>query len=277
VRVSSTRTLGAASQSARYDRWPMWTTPAMLDSRFAVGRNRRSPYDDSVELIGTQGFLAGLLTWFATSATGKGSAMPSTLPCWPGVPARLLTWTQSEDLAGTLQQAVNAKHKANYYRQHGQSKRGGAVVIGSPLTFKDQRICINPASRRIGYGLRLPGRRPRPALPVAPDLCDWLPDGHLAWFILDAVDQLDLDLFLPGPPRRRPRPSRLRPKLLLGVLLYGYRIGVRSSRRIERRCHEDIAFRVLAANQTPDHVTIARFRVRHEQALASNSDQLRRR
>jgi hypothetical protein len=52
------------------------------------------------------------------------------------------------------------------------------------------------------------------------------------------------------------------------VLLYAYCIGVRSSRQIERRCVEDIAFRVLAGSQTPDHVTIARFRVRHEQALA---------
>jgi transposase len=52
------------------------------------------------------------------------------------------------------------------------------------------------------------------------------------------------------------------------VLLYAYCLGVRSSRQIERRCHEDIAFRVLAANQSPDHVTIARFRVRHEHALA---------
>jgi hypothetical protein len=55
---------------------------------------------------------------------------------------------------------------------------------------------------------------------------------------------------------------------LLGVLLYGYCIGVRSSRQIERRCREDLAFRVLAGNQVPDHVTIARFRVRHQQALA---------
>jgi hypothetical protein len=52
------------------------------------------------------------------------------------------------------------------------------------------------------------------------------------------------------------------------VLLYAYAIGVRSSRQIERGCTEDVAFRVLAANQTPDHVTIARFRVRHQQALA---------
>jgi Transposase domain (DUF772) len=56
--------------------------------------------------------------------------------------------------------------------------------------------------------------------------------------------------------------------MLLGVLLYAYCTGIRSSRRIERRCQEDLAFRVLAGNATPDHVTIARFRVRHEQALA---------
>ena len=58
------------------------------------------------------------------------------------------------------------------------------------------------------------------------------------------------------------------PRMLLAVLLYAYSTGVRSSRQIERRCQEDIAFRVLAGNGTPDHVTIARFRVRHEQALA---------
>jgi transposase len=56
--------------------------------------------------------------------------------------------------------------------------------------------------------------------------------------------------------------------MLLAVLLYAYCIGIRSSRQIERRCQEDIAFRVLSGNSTPDHVTIARFRVRHEQALA---------
>jgi hypothetical protein len=55
---------------------------------------------------------------------------------------------------------------------------------------------------------------------------------------------------------------------LLGVLLYADAVGVRSSRQIERRCQEDLAFRVLAGNSAPDHVTIARFRVRHEAALA---------
>ena len=56
--------------------------------------------------------------------------------------------------------------------------------------------------------------------------------------------------------------------MLLAVLLSAYASGVRSSRQIERRCQEDVAFRVLSGNSTPDHVTIARFRVRHEQALA---------
>jgi transposase len=58
------------------------------------------------------------------------------------------------------------------------------------------------------------------------------------------------------------------PGILLGVLLDAYAIGVRSSRQVERRCREDLAFRVLAGNQAPDQVTVAWFRVRHEHALA---------
>jgi transposase len=113
----------------------------------------------------------------------------------------------------------------------------------------------------------LRGDRDQPFL-LPPDLRDWLPEGHLAWFILDVVDQLDLDAFLRVHRADGHGHPAYDPKTLLGVLLYGYCIGVRSSRQLERRLHEDIAFRVLAANQTPDHVTIARFRVRHEQALA---------
>jgi transposase len=108
----------------------------------------------------------------------------------------------------------------------------------------------------MGHGLQLP------------DLRDWLPAGHLAWFILDVVDQLDLAPFYLAHRDDGHGHPAYDPKLLLGVLLYGYCTGVRSSRQIERRCQEDIAFRVLVGNQVPDHVTIARFRVRHEQALA---------
>jgi transposase len=113
----------------------------------------------------------------------------------------------------------------------------------------------------------LRGDRNQPFL-LPPDLRDWLPEGHLAWFILDIVDQLDLAPFYRAHRDDGHGHPAYDPKLLLDVLLYGYCVGVRSSRQLERRCQEDVAFRVLAANHTPDHVTIARFRIRHEQALA---------
>jgi transposase len=113
----------------------------------------------------------------------------------------------------------------------------------------------------------LRAERDQPFL-LPPDLRDWLPAGHLAWFILDVVDQLDLAPFYRAHRDDGHGHPAYDPKLLLGVLLYAYCSGVRSSRQLERHCHEDVAFRVLAANQTPDHVTIARFRARHEQALA---------
>jgi transposase len=103
---------------------------------------------------------------------------------------------------------------------------------------------------------------------LPPDLRDWLPDGHLAWFILDLVDRLDLAPFYRAHRDDGHGHPAYDPKTLLGVLLYAYCLGVRSSRQIERRCQEDVPFRVLVANQTPDHVTIARFRARHEHALA---------
>jgi transposase len=100
------------------------------------------------------------------------------------------------------------------------------------------------------------------------DVREWLAADHLAWFVLDVVDQLDLHPFLQADRADGHGRAAYEPRMLLAVLLYGYCTGVRSSRQIERRCQEDIAFRVLAGNSTPDHVTIARFRVRHEQALA---------
>jgi transposase len=103
---------------------------------------------------------------------------------------------------------------------------------------------------------------------LPPDVRDWLPADHLAWFVLDVVDQLDLGPFLKAYRADGHGRAAYEPRMLLAVLLYGYCTGVRSSRQVERRCQEDIAFRVQAGNSTPDHVTIARFRVRHEQALS---------
>jgi transposase len=113
----------------------------------------------------------------------------------------------------------------------------------------------------------LPSDRDQPFL-LPPDLRDWLPADHLAWFVLDVVDQLDLGPFLAAYRADGHGHPAYHPRMLLGVLLYAYTTGVRSSRQIQRRCREDLAVRVLAGNQIPDHVTIARFRVRHEQALA---------
>ena len=82
------------------------------------------------------------------------------------------------------------------------------------------------------------------------------------------VDQFDLEPFLRCYRADGHGHPAYHPKALLGVLLYAYAVGLRSSRQIQRRCQEDLAFRVLAGNSAPDHVTIARFRVRHQAALA---------
>jgi transposase len=103
---------------------------------------------------------------------------------------------------------------------------------------------------------------------LPPDVREWLPADHLAWFVLDVVDQLDLGPFLAAYRADGHGRAAYEPRMLLAVLLYGYCTGVRSSRQLERRCHEDVAFRILSANTAPDHVTFARFRVRHEHALA---------
>src|SRR3954452_7677647 len=99
-------------------------------------------------------------------------------------------------------------------------------------------------------------------------LRDWLPEGHLAWFVIDAVAQLDLSEFYAGYRADGHGRAAHDPAMMVALLLYAYAIGERSSRRIERRCVEDVATRVICANQAPDHTTIARFRQRHEVPLA---------
>src|SRR5215208_4512006 len=102
---------------------------------------------------------------------------------------------------------------------------------------------------------------------LPPSLREWLPEGHLAWFVLDAVEAIDLKPFLVGYRLDGWGRAAHDPAMMVALLLYAYAIGERSSRRIERRCHEDVAVRVVTANQAPDHTTIARFRQRHEAAL----------
>jgi transposase len=103
---------------------------------------------------------------------------------------------------------------------------------------------------------------------LPPSLREWLPEGHLAWFVIDAVAQLDLAAFYFAYRADGHGRAAHDPAMMVALLLYCYALGERSSRRIERRCVEDVASRVICANQVPDHTTIARFRQRHESALA---------
>lgn len=109
---------------------------------------------------------------------------------------------------------------------------------------------------------------------MPPSLREWLPDDHLAWFVLDAVGEIDLGAFYAAYREDGWGRAAFDPRMMVALLLYAYAVGERSSRGIERRCREDVAFRVLSANQIPDHATIARFRARHERALAGTFTQV---
>jgi len=102
---------------------------------------------------------------------------------------------------------------------------------------------------------------------LPPSLREWLPEDHLAWFVLDAVEAIDLRAFFAGYREDGWGRAAHDPAMMVALLLYAYAIGERSSRRIERRCRDDVAVRVITANQAPDHTTIARFRQRHEVAF----------
>jgi transposase len=103
---------------------------------------------------------------------------------------------------------------------------------------------------------------------LPPDLGEWLPAGHLARFVIETVSELDLSGVY-GYYRQdgRGRPAH-EPAMMVALVLYAYAVGVTSSRAIERRCVEDVAFRVISTNQQPDHATIARFLVRHRSAIS---------
>jgi len=103
---------------------------------------------------------------------------------------------------------------------------------------------------------------------LPPDLREWLPEGHLAWFVIEAVSELDLAAFYCEYRADGWGAAAHDPGMMVALVLYAYAVGVRSSRKIERCCHEDVAFRVICAGRQPDHATIARFRARHEDALS---------
>lgn len=117
-------------------------------------------------------------------------------------------------------------------------------------------------------GKRFRAFDPHQVLLLPQSLDDWLPEDHLARFVADLIDQtLDLTPILDGYTEKRGYPP-YDPRLMVRLLICGYTTGVRSSRAIQRRCVDDVAFRFLAADQAPDFRSIARFRRRHLDALA---------
>ena len=104
---------------------------------------------------------------------------------------------------------------------------------------------------------------PQQELLLPASLQDWLPHGHLAYFIGDAVDALDLNAFYARYAGGGARNQPFHPAMMVKLLVYGYATGVFSSRKIERRLHEDLAFRMLGAGNFPKHRTIRDFRALH--------------
>ncbi|MGH2450954.1 MAG: transposase [Candidatus Limnocylindria bacterium] len=102
---------------------------------------------------------------------------------------------------------------------------------------------------------------------LPPDMREWLPADHLVWVVCEAVNRLDFSAFEREYREDGQGRPAYDPRLMATLLLYAYAVGERSSRAIERRCREDVGFRVAACGLQPDHVTIARFRRRHGEAL----------
>jgi transposase len=103
---------------------------------------------------------------------------------------------------------------------------------------------------------------------LPPSIMDWLPEGHLVHFIIDVVEQLDLSNIYSSYDSNTGQPP-YDPTMMTALLLYAYCVGVPSSRQIEKRTYEDVAFRMITANRHPDHDSICAFRKRHLQALAA--------
>lgn len=97
---------------------------------------------------------------------------------------------------------------------------------------------------------------PHQILALPPSLDEWLPSDHPVYFLSETVDQMDLSAIHDTYTQLRGSPP-YGPRMMVKVWLYGYMRGVHSSRRLERALHEDIGFRVLSANQQPDHWTLS--------------------
>lgn len=111
---------------------------------------------------------------------------------------------------------------------------------------------------------------PEQSFLLPPSPREWLAEGHLAYYVLDLVEELDLSEIEGAVQKKDPRGERpYSPRMMTALLLYGYAIGVLSSRKIERATYDDVAFRVLAAGEHPHFTTINDFRAQHRDAFAN--------
>ena len=115
-------------------------------------------------------------------------------------------------------------------------------------------------SEKMANAPELPQLRPRQPLLLPPDLRDWLDDDHLAWFVIDAVKELELEPFYASYRADGHGAAAHDPQMMVNLFAYAYAVGERSSRAIKRRCREDVAFRVICAESGP--------RPRHDRALS---------
>lgn len=109
---------------------------------------------------------------------------------------------------------------------------------------------------------------PKQMMLLPPSLDEWLPEDHLVYFISDAVDQMDLRPIYAKYSNPKGYPP-YDPRMMVKVWIYAYAVGIRSSRRVERALYEDVAMRVLSANQQPDHWTLSNFRKIHHEAMGN--------
>jgi transposase len=133
------------------------------------------------------------------------------------------------------------------------SRKGGSVRGGQ----WNAGVAQNFIQSRREQGFLLP-----------PDLREWLAADHLAWFVIDAVAEMDLSAFYAAYRADGHGRAAYEPSVMVALILYAFSTRVRSSRAIECHCRQDVAYRVITGNLVPDHATIARFVCRHERALA---------
>src|SRR5512141_2950702 len=115
---------------------------------------------------------------------------------------------------------------------------------------------------------------PEQDLLLPPSLRDWLPENHLAYFVSDLIDQVDLSAIEAYYEQEERGYPPYHPRMMTKILVYGYCVGVFSSRRLRKRLQEDVAFRVLAAGNQPDFRTISDFRKIHLDAIQGLFEQV---